>query len=76
MCSSDLMMHALSDWTKRKPAAKGLGKKQVSALVFSVFGGWLYYLGMVRQGMPLEPLRDTLLENWAAHWAAALDTTD
>lgn len=69
------MMAALAAWIRGKPAAKGLSKKQTSALIISVFGGWLYYLSMVRQGLPVDSLRDTLLDEWATDWASTLDKT-
>jgi AcrR family transcriptional regulator len=68
------MMVALAAWMRGKPAAKGLSRKQVSALVISVFGGWLFYLSMVKQGLPVDSLRDALLDEWATHWASTLDT--
>jgi AcrR family transcriptional regulator len=68
------MMVALVAWTRKKPAAKGLSRKQISALVISVFGGWLFYLSMVRQGVAVDSLRDTLLDEWATRWASILDT--
>jgi hypothetical protein len=58
----------------KRPAAKGLSGKQVSALVISVFGGWLFYLSMVQRGVNVDPLRDTLLDEWATLWASILDT--
>jgi len=67
------MSAALVAWLKGKPAAKGLSKKQVTALVITVFGGWLTYLNMLRQGSGVEPLRDTLLDEWATLWASILD---
>jgi AcrR family transcriptional regulator len=68
------MMVGLAAWTKGKPAAKGLSKKQLSALVISVFGSWLFYLSMVQRGVNVDPLRDTLLDEWATLWASILDT--
>jgi AcrR family transcriptional regulator len=68
------MMVALVAWTRGKPAAKGLPRKQISALVISVFGGWLFYLSMVQRGVAVDPLRDTLLDEWATLWASILDT--
>jgi AcrR family transcriptional regulator len=68
------MMVALAAWMRGKPAAQGLSRKQISALVVSVLGGWLYYLSMVRQGMAVDRLRDTLLDEWATLWASILDT--
>ncbi len=68
------MLAAFVTWMKAKPGANGLSKKQLSALVISVFGGWLFYLSMVRQDPTAEPLRDTLLEEWATRWATILDT--
>jgi AcrR family transcriptional regulator len=68
------MMAALVAWTSGKPAAKGLSRKQRSALVINVFGGWLFYLSLVRQDADVGPLRDTLLDEWATLWASILDT--
>lgn len=68
------MMVALAAWMRGKRAAKGLSRKQVSALVISVFGGWLFYLSMVKQGLPVDSLRDALLDEWATRWASILDT--
>lgn len=68
------MMVALVTWAKGKPAAKGLSRKQLSALVISVLGGWLFYLSKVQQGVDMAPLRDTLLDEWATLWASVLDT--
>ena len=68
------MMEALSDWVRGKPAAKGLSGKRRAALLINVFGGWLFYLVQLRQGAGVEALRDTLLNDWASHWAEVLDT--
>ena len=68
------MMGALVAWIKGKPAAKGLSRKQTSALAISVFGGWLYYLSVVQRGATVDRLRDTLLNEWATLWASSLDT--
>lgn len=68
------MMGGLVAWIRGKPATKGLSRKQTFALVISVFGSWLHYLSMVRQGAAVDPLRDTLLEDWATLWASILDT--
>ena len=67
------MMVALEKWISGKPAARSLSRKQLGALVISVIGGWLFYLTMVRQGATVEPLRDTLLDEWATRWAGILD---
>jgi AcrR family transcriptional regulator len=68
------MMVALVAWIRGKPAAKGMSRKQQSALVISVLGSWLFYLSMVRQGLPVDSLRDTLLDEWATDCASILDT--
>ena len=68
------MMGALVSWIRGKPAAKGLSRKQISALVINVFGSWLFYLSLVRQDTSVDPLRDTMLDEWATLWAAILDT--
>ncbi|HEY5647795.1 MAG TPA: TetR/AcrR family transcriptional regulator [Pseudomonadales bacterium] len=67
------MMVGLEAWIRGKPAAKGLSKKQRSALVISVIGGWLFYLSMLRQDLAVEKLRDSLLDEWATRWASVLD---
>jgi AcrR family transcriptional regulator len=68
------MMAALLAWTSGKPAARGLSKKQRSALTISAFGGWLYYLTLVREGEDVDALRDAMLDQWATAWASVLDT--
>ena len=68
------MMVGLVAWIRGKPAAKGLPRKRISALVISVFGGWLFYLSKVQQGTTADPLRDTVLNEWATLWASILDT--
>jgi AcrR family transcriptional regulator len=67
------MMVGLVTWIKEKPAASSLSRKQVSALVISVFGSWLFYLSKVNQSVSTDPLRDTLLDEWATFWASILD---
>lgn len=68
------MQVALEGWLKAKPAAKGMSRKQKAALAISVFGGWLYYLSLVQRDAAVDPLRDTLLNEWATLWASILDT--
>jgi len=68
------MTAALEKWIRGKPAARGLSRKQTAALVITVIGGWLFYLSMVQQGATVEPLRKTLLDDWATRWASMLDT--
>jgi AcrR family transcriptional regulator len=67
------MLSGLDAWIGGKRAAKGLTRKQRSALIISVIGGWLFYLSMVERGAVVGPLRDTLLDEWATRWAAVLD---
>jgi AcrR family transcriptional regulator len=67
------MMAGLAAWIAGKPAARHLSSEQLMVLVISVFGGWLFYLSMVRQGAAVEPLRDALLDEWATRWASMLD---
>lgn len=69
------MMVALVAWIGGKPVAKGLSRKQISALIFNVLGGWLFYLSKAQQGVTADPLRDTVLDEWATLWATILDTT-
>ena len=69
------MMAGLAQWLKGKPAANGLTTKKVSALIISVFGGWLFYLSQMNQGATINPLdRETMIDEWATLWASRLDT--
>jgi len=69
------MMVGLVAWISQKPAAKGLSQKQIAALLGSVFGGWLFYLYKLQQGVTVDPLdRDTMLAEWATLWASILDS--
>jgi AcrR family transcriptional regulator len=65
---------ALEKWIGGKPAARGLFRKQKTALVISVIGGWLFYLSMLERGASVEPIRKTLLDEWSTRWASMLDT--
>lgn len=71
---NDAMVTALVSWLETKPVARGLSREQLSALVFSVFGGWLFYLTKLGEGVTLASLdRDVLLDEWASRWADTLD---
>lgn len=70
------MMVGLVAWARGKAAAKGRSGKQISALVISAFGGWIFYMSVVGRGTSVEPLdRDTMLNEWATLWASILDKT-
>lgn len=69
---NDAMTTALASWVETKPAASGLSRHQLSALAVSVFGGWLFYLMKIEQGVTLVD-RDVLLNDWATLWADILD---
>ena len=68
------MMVGLVAWIRGKPAAKGLSRKQISALIINVIGGWLFYLAKVQQSKTVDPFRDTMIDEWATLWASILDT--
>lgn len=71
---NEAMATALAAWLQTKPAGAGLSPARLSALVFNVFGGWLFYLTKVEQGVALDPVdRDVLLDEWATRWAEILD---
>ena len=67
------MLLALEAWIKTKPAAKNLSRKQTSALLITILGGWLHYLAMLSRGAQVGALRDSVLEEWASHGASILD---
>jgi AcrR family transcriptional regulator len=67
------MMKGLQRWIRQKPAARSLSGERRAALVITVFGAWLFYLTLVRQDPAAEPLRDSVLDEWATRWAALLD---
>ena len=74
--ANEAMLHALMDWVATRPAGEQLDSDRLAALTIDVFGSWLFYLAQVRQGAELDALRDTLLGDWATHWAAVLDASD
>ena len=67
------MIDGLAGWLRNKNAAAELNDTELTTLLFSVLGGWLYYLSMVRKGSPVRDLRDALLDDWASRWATILD---
>jgi hypothetical protein len=68
------MQAGLLAWIGEKPAAKGLSQKQLAALIISVIGGWLFYLHKMQQEVNEDLLdRDSMLDEWATHWASVLD---
>ena len=69
------MLHALIAWISTKPAAKSLNDKQLAALAMSVFGGWLFYLTKLQQGVTLDEVeRDSMLNGWVDIWSHFLDS--
>jgi AcrR family transcriptional regulator len=69
------MLHVLMTWISLKPAAKSLNDKQLASLAMAVFGGWLFYLTKLQQGVTLDEIeRDSLLNDWADVWSDYLDT--
>lgn len=71
---NDAMGKALGAWITTKPVTNGMSPEQVSALIISVIGGWLFYLEKVQQGVALEYVdRDVMLDEWASRWAGILD---
>ena len=70
------MLVALGKWVAFKPAGRHLATEQVHALAMMVFGGWLFYLTKLQQGVVMPELDSRiLLESWASHWAGILDQT-
>ena len=67
------MRDALVAWASGKPATRGLSETQISVLIFSVFGGWLFYMSMAERDTNIATLRDTMLNEWATLWASILD---
>lgn len=71
---NDAMGRALGAWITTKPVTKGMSAQQVSALIISVIGGWIFYLEKAQQGVALEYVdRDVVLDEWASRWAGILD---
>ena len=68
------MLLGLAAWIGSKPAARSLSETQVAALLINVFGGWLFYVHKAQQGGAIEALdRESMLKEWASHWADFLD---
>lgn len=68
------MLAGLDGWIKTKPVAQEQSKKQRAVLLMNVLGGWLYYLSLLKEDGKMNSYRDMMLEQWASHWAAVLDT--
>lgn len=69
------MLQVLMTWISHKPAAKSLNDKQLAALAMSVFGGWLFYLTKLQQGVTLDDVdRDAMLNGWVDIWSNFLDS--
>jgi hypothetical protein len=57
-----------------KPAAQALSRSEVVSLTFTVFGGWVFFLGKHDSQIGNEAIPDNnMLEHWATFWADALD---
>lgn len=67
------MLKGLVEWIGEKPGAVGLSDQQTFALLMSIIGGWIFYLSMLERDAPVASLRDTMLNDWATHWAVMLD---
>ncbi len=69
------MMLGLATWVAQKPAAEGMSQAQLGALLINVFGGWLFYIHRVQPDEGMDVVgRETMLNEWASFWAAALET--
>lgn len=70
------LLAALTGWLREKSFAQGKSETELVALLFTIFGGWLFYLS--KRGTPDPPggLRDeVMLDEWAGFWARILDQT-
>lgn len=68
------LFRALQNWVGTKLAAREMAPEEISALVVSIFGGWLFYITKVQQGVKADYIdRDVLLDRWATLWADILD---
>ena len=68
------LLGALMGWVASKPAARRYSQQRLAALTMSIFGGWLFYLVKLQQGVDVAVLdRDVLLNEWATLWANMLD---
>jgi AcrR family transcriptional regulator len=68
------LLAALTGWLSEKAFARGKNKTDLVALLFTIFGGWLFYLS--KRGTPDPPggLTDkVMLDQWADFWARVLD---
>lgn len=71
------MLQALVKWMSQKPTAKSLSQSQLASLAMVVFGGWLFYLTKLAQGVTLDHFdRDQLINDWADIWSTYLDPSE
>lgn len=71
---NDEMLQMLMRWVASKPAGRRLKKRRLASLTMCIFGGWLFYMTKMQQGITVPILdRDDLLDTWATTWANVLD---
>ena len=69
------MIAALGAWISDKPAVQKLSQQQTGALLVSIIRGWLFYIHQIQKVSADLLDRDTMLDEWASHWAQVLDTS-
>lgn len=69
------MIAILGAWISDKPAVQKLSQQQTGALLVSIIRGWLFYIHQIQKVSADLLDRDTMLDEWARHWAQVLDTS-
>jgi AcrR family transcriptional regulator len=69
---NDELLDALLGWLGAKPFSRGKDGAELTALLVTVFGGWLFYLWK-RDGSLPALTDEVMLETWAGYWAEVLD---
>ena len=72
--ANEAMLEALMGWVAGTPAGRGLDESTLAALTMTVFGGWLFHLSKLGQGVRLDVIdRDAMLAVWAERGAEMLE---
>jgi AcrR family transcriptional regulator len=71
---SEDLLEALMGWLKDKPLAQNKTDVELTALILTVFGGWLFFLSKRGSGIAPELTDERMLSGWADFWTHILDT--
>ncbi len=72
--ANEALLKSLYEWISAKPLLQDAPPETISAHVIMVFGGWLFFLSRRDELSSFQEAQsETMLQQWAQHWAGALD---